>query len=81
MTPVNCISPPRLFGDVIFVLEFLHSFKSQLGFELPDDLSLGACTLFAFFLVLNCKAKLFTHVCVYGDASVSISIALSHSTI
>jgi len=40
-TPVRCISPGHVFGDCLFVLEYLTCFKPLFNFEVPSDLTVG----------------------------------------
>jgi hypothetical protein len=41
VSPVQCVSPTDMFGDAVFVLEYLLCFKPLFNFDLPDDMSLG----------------------------------------
>jgi len=40
-SPVLCVGSGDMFGDCVFVLEFLTCFKPLLNFEFPSDLTVG----------------------------------------
>jgi len=40
-SPVLCVGPGDMFGDCVFVLEYLTCFKPLFNFEFPSDLTVG----------------------------------------
>ena len=42
--PVQCVGPGDMFGNCMFVLEYLTCFKPLFNFEFPSDLTVGRLT-------------------------------------
>ena len=55
--PVQCAFPSELFGDAIFMLEYLSSFKSLFDLDLPKDLTFGESLLWTDYKSRNYSLK------------------------